>query len=86
MRARSSSVRCLAVAAAVVLGGHVLPAQAVDTMGRTTAPVEQRDNDGFPWGLLGLLGLAGLIPRKRETVVERDPKFGSSTGPTSTRL
>lgn len=22
------------------------------------------DDDGFPWGLLGLLGLAGLIPRK----------------------
>jgi hypothetical protein len=26
----------------------------------------QRDDDGFPWGLLGLLGLAGLIPRKRK--------------------
>jgi MYXO-CTERM domain-containing protein len=26
---------------------------------------QQEDDDGFPWGLLGLLGLAGLIPRKR---------------------
>ena len=28
-------------------------------------PAADRDDDGrFPWGLLGLLGLAGLIPRK----------------------
>ena len=24
----------------------------------------REDRDGFPWGILGLLGLAGLIPRK----------------------
>jgi MYXO-CTERM domain-containing protein len=30
----------------------------------TAVPVEDDDND-FPWGLLGLLGLAGLLPRKR---------------------
>ncbi|HEX8226039.1 MAG TPA: WGxxGxxG family protein [Allosphingosinicella sp.] len=23
------------------------------------------DEGGFPWGLLGLIGLAGLLPRKR---------------------
>jgi hypothetical protein len=28
------------------------------------APAEERDDGRFPWGLLGLLGLAGLIPRK----------------------
>ena len=27
-------------------------------------PVEEEDDDRFPWGLLGLLGLTGLIPRK----------------------
>ena len=27
----------------------------------------QDDDDGFPWGVLGLLGLAGLIPRNRRT-------------------
>jgi hypothetical protein len=27
-------------------------------------PDRPRDDDRFPWGLLGLLGLAGLIPRK----------------------
>ena len=30
----------------------------------TTQAADDDDND-FPWGLLGLLGLAGLIPRKR---------------------
>jgi hypothetical protein len=30
-----------------------------------TTTVEKEDND-FPWGLLGLLGLAGLLPRKRK--------------------
>jgi MYXO-CTERM domain-containing protein len=30
-------------------------------------PVEREDDNDFPWGLLGLLGLAGLIPRKRTT-------------------
>ena len=32
----------------------------------TTMPVQEEDDDDFPWGLLGLLGLAGLIPRKRK--------------------
>lgn len=32
---------------------------------------EEEDND-FPWGLLGLLGLAGLIPRKRPDTVHVD--------------
>ena len=26
------------------------------------------DDGGFPWGLLGLIGLAGLLPRKRHRV------------------
>jgi hypothetical protein len=37
---------------------------ATDTQ-YTTTTVEKDDKD-FPWGLLGLLGLAGLIPRKRK--------------------
>lgn len=35
----------------------------------TTTTVEREERREFPWGLLGLLGLAGLIPRKRETHV-----------------
>ena len=26
------------------------------------------EDDGFPWGLIGLLGLAGLLPRKRRSI------------------
>ena len=33
---------------------------------------QQEEDDGFPWGLLGLLGLAGLIPRKRHNRVDAD--------------
>lgn len=33
----------------------------------TTVPVEEHHD--FPWGLIGLLGLAGLLPRKREEVI-----------------
>ena len=35
------------------------------------APQPEED-DGFPWGLLGLLGLAGLLPRKRKQHVDVD--------------
>jgi hypothetical protein len=35
---------------------------AVDLSYGNPQPQEDR---GFPWGLLGLLGLAGLVPRKR---------------------
>jgi MYXO-CTERM domain-containing protein len=35
----------------------------------TTTHTEQEDDDSdFPWGLLGLLGLAGLIPRRHKDV------------------
>ena len=29
---------------------------------------QPQEDDRFPWGLLGLLGLAGLIPRKRRDI------------------
>lgn len=29
---------------------------------------QPEDDDRFPWGLLGLLGLAGLLPRKRHDI------------------
>lgn len=41
----------------------------VDTSYGTPPPEDDID---FPWGLLGLLGLAGLIPRKRHTHVDVD--------------
>jgi MYXO-CTERM domain-containing protein len=37
-------------------------ASAQDTDTDATQPAD--DDDDFPWGLLGLAGLAGLLPRK----------------------
>jgi hypothetical protein len=37
----------------------------------------ERDDDGFDWGLLGLLG---LIPRKQHTVVHHDTNRTGTTG------
>jgi hypothetical protein len=39
------------------------PMMADNTM---AVPVQEEEDNDFPWGLLGLLGLAGLIPRKRK--------------------
>lgn len=49
----------------------------MDTTTRT------EDRGGFPWGLLGLLGLAGLMRKpQRDTVVTRDASYRdtSTTG------
>lgn len=40
-------------------------ATTTDPMATTAVPVEEDDNE-FPWGLLGLIGLAGLLGRKRD--------------------
>jgi LPXTG-motif cell wall-anchored protein len=33
---------------------------------QVTTTVEREDDNDFPWGVLGLLGLAGLLGRKRK--------------------
>ena len=71
-------------ATVLLLGAGLAPAMAQDA-GRTgdvaattdadrvaVADTRDDDNHDFPWGLLGLLGLAGLIPRKQRTVVHHD--------------
>ena len=57
------------------------PAFAQQT--ETTTTVEREEQREFPWGLLGLLGLAGLIPRKRETHVH--PTTTTTTNHDTTR-
>lgn len=57
------------------------PAFAQQT--ETTTTVEREEQREFPWGLLGLLGLAGLIPRKRETHVH--PTTTTTTHDTTRR-
>jgi hypothetical protein len=42
----------------------VAPAEPVATDVATTEPAPEKKGGGFPWGVLGLLGLVGLFPRK----------------------
>lgn len=82
--------------AALLLGSAVLGPQAVsaqDTMVTTTTTETEEEDSDFPWGLLGLLGLAGLIPRRRKevhvhehdvhtrTVPPRDDRMGTNPPP-----
>lgn len=57
------------LAAALLAASALAPAmaQTAGGAGDTTMAADDRDDDGFDWGLLGLLGLLGLIPRKRDT-------------------
>ena len=66
MSLRRSWQVALLLIAAMVLAPVALRAQT-DTAVTRTVTTEEDDSD-FPWGLLGLLGLAGLIPRKQRDV------------------
>jgi hypothetical protein len=76
-------------------------ADSMDTMGTTVPPsgvtandvalaesippASRDDDDDFPWGILGLVGLAGLLGRKRdddrvEVRSDRTDRTGESTG------
>lgn len=47
-----------------VIADSAIPAAAAPADVAAEAPRHKRDK-GFPWGLLGLLGLAGLLARRR---------------------
>jgi hypothetical protein len=65
----------MAAVAALALTAGAATAQTGDTNNTVDTsygdPQPREDND-FPWGLLGLLGLAGLIPRKKAPDVHID--------------
>ncbi|HEX8444492.1 MAG TPA: WGxxGxxG family protein [Allosphingosinicella sp.] len=63
----------IAATAALALTAGAASAQTGENTTDTSYgdPQPQEDND-FPWGLLGLLGLAGLIPRKKAPDVHID--------------
>jgi len=68
------------VAGAVVATFAAAPLQAQngttttgDTMVTTTTTQHQEEEHHFPWGLLGLLGLAGLLKRPKEREVVTRP-------------
>jgi MYXO-CTERM domain-containing protein len=77
---RYTKLMLSAAALAVIVPGAASAgtggANAVDTSYGNPQPQE---DDDFPWGLLGLLGLAGLIPRKRRDDIHVDNRTG--TGP-----
>ena len=60
---------CVAVAAiaSIVLAGRALAPVRLHAVQAPAPVVVEEDND-FPWGLLGLLGLAGLMKRPRRIV------------------
>ena len=69
----------MALVAAASIAAFAVPAAAQDTTTTTTDPAmatpvtDDGDNDSdFPWGLLGLIGLAGLLGRKRDNDVRVD--------------
>ena len=62
-----------ALTAASVMAPAMAQDPADDAVGvNDTATVDRDDDDGFDWGLLGLLGLRGVLGRKRHDVVVRD--------------
>lgn len=77
---KGTTVRRLAWAGALVIAGASIgpvAAQEVSPSGepntvQTTRTVERENND-FPWGLLGLLGLGGLagLRRREQPQLER---------------
>ncbi|MDQ3140308.1 MAG: WGxxGxxG-CTERM domain-containing protein [Pseudomonadota bacterium] len=75
----------LIIAASIGLAGLspvAASAAAVSDANVTTIPYQEEEND-FPWGLLGLIGLAGLLGRKRDDVHvdRRDPTDTTSPRP-----
>lgn len=70
---RSTSIILAASVCALLIPASVAAQEAgtTDATGTTvtTGMADGEDDDEFPWGLLGLIGLAGLIPRKRNDTV-----------------
>ncbi len=63
----------IAAAAALALTPAAAFAQdANNSIDTSYGNPQPQEDDDFPWGLLGLLGLAGLIPRKKAPDVHID--------------
>jgi hypothetical protein len=96
MREPIRLVRGTLIAAGIVaLSAMPLAAQQANSNTTSTSGVvgqqqdtTQRSNDrGFPWGLLGLLGLGGLMGRRREETVRTVPPASTTrTGDVGSRM
>ena len=79
LRSTRLMVTSAMVAGALVFAPSSARAQTTDSTASATYTTD--NHRGFDWGWLGLLGLLGLIPRKRrDTVVETRTTTGSGTG------
>jgi hypothetical protein len=83
----------LIAATMVALSAMPLAAQQPNSNTTSTSGVvgqqdtTQRDNDrGFPWGLLGLLGLGGLMGRRRDETVRTVPPSTARPGDVGSRM
>jgi MYXO-CTERM domain-containing protein len=74
MRKVPALIAAVALAALAPAAGL---AQGPGTVDTSYGNPQEEEDDGFPWGLLGLLGLAGLIPRKRHERVDVDNRTRS---------
>ena len=70
MRTTSLILAASTLVLVMPISASAQPVGSADTTVTTTDT--DRDDEGFPWGLLGLLGLAGLIPRKHKDTVHTD--------------
>ena len=70
-------IKCYTAAIAAISLATLAPTAASaqgaeNTVDTSYGNPQPQEDDGFPWGLLGLLGLAGLLPRKRHNHVDVD--------------
>ncbi len=61
-----------AAAALALIPAAALAQDANNSVDTSYGNPQPQEDDDFPWGLLGLLGLAGLIPRKKAPDVHID--------------
>ncbi len=61
-----------AAAALALIPAAALAQDAHNSVDTSYGNPQPQEDDDFPWGLLGLLGLAGLIPRKKAPDVHID--------------
>jgi MYXO-CTERM domain-containing protein len=65
MNANGSGEATVANEPAAVGGAPATVAPSDDTSAANLAQPVQEEKHGFPWGVLGLLGLLGFVPRAR---------------------
>lgn len=69
---RKTLIAATAALALTAVGANAQTGDTNNTVDTSYGEPQEREDNDFPWGLLGLLGLAGLIPRKKAPDVHID--------------